>query len=39
MDNYHKNNLDNVEWRNDLFERCNGKRKHIIEGAQKQPHI
>ena len=39
VDNYFKNNLNQVEWRNDLFERCDGKKMNIIKGAQKQPHI
>lgn len=39
VDNYCRNNLEQVEWRNELFERCDGKNKIIIKGAQKQPHI
>lgn len=39
VDNYDKMNLESVEWRNELFERCNGINKSIIKGAQKQPHI
>ena len=29
--------LSKVEWRNDLFERCDGKTMHRIDGAQQQP--
>ncbi len=39
VDNYERENLNKVEWRNDLFERCDGKRKKILSGAQRQPHI
>jgi len=31
------NNLDNIEWRNENFERTNPKTTRIIEGAQRQP--
>lgn len=30
-------NINNIEWRNELFERCDGKTKNILDGAQKQP--
>lgn len=29
--------LDNVEWRNILFERCGGNSMHLLQGAQAQP--
>ncbi|MBN4078950.1 hypothetical protein JYT96_03010 [Gammaproteobacteria bacterium AH-315-C21] len=29
--------LSGVEWRNSLFERCNGESMELIKGAQKQP--
>ncbi len=29
--------LNNIEWRNDLFERCCGKTMNILEKAQRQP--
>ena len=28
----------NIEWRNECFERCDGKNKKRIEGAQRQPY-
>ena len=31
-------NLDRVEWRNELFEVCNGKTMEVIEGAKRQPN-
>jgi hypothetical protein len=31
-------NFDRVEWRNELFERCNGNTMKRIEDAQKQPN-
>ena len=31
-------NFDGVEWRNDLFERCDPRTKRILEGAQRQPN-
>ena len=30
--------INNIEWRNELFERCDGKSKKILNGAQKQPN-
>ena len=30
-------NFDAIEWRNELFELCNGKDKHILTNAQRQP--
>jgi len=30
--------INNIEWRNELFERCDGKSKKILDGAQKQPN-
>lgn len=30
--------FNNIEWRNENFERCDGKTKQIIEGAQPQPN-
>lgn len=29
--------LANIEWRNDLFERCDGESLQILDGAQPQP--
>jgi len=31
-------NFEQIEWRNELFERFDGKTKKIIKGAQKQPN-
>lgn len=31
-------NFERLEWRNELFERFDGKTKKIIKGAQKQPN-
>ncbi|WP_310395238.1 hypothetical protein [Hymenobacter sp.] len=31
-------NFDNIEWRNELFERCSGETMLKIEGAQSQPN-
>lgn len=39
IDNYPEKLFNKIEWRNELFERCDGKTKTIIGGAQKQPHI
>lgn len=39
IDNYPSAGLNNVEWRNEMFERYEGGNMTIIEGAQKQPHI
>lgn len=39
IDNYPGKLFNKIEWRNELFERCDGKTKTIIKGAQKQPHI
>ncbi|MCD9536036.1 hypothetical protein [Photobacterium carnosum] len=30
-------NLNNIEWRNELFERCDGEQLNLLEGAQPQP--
>lgn len=30
--------INNVEWRNELFERCDGSSKKILNGAQRQPN-
>jgi hypothetical protein len=30
--------LDSIEWRNELFERCDGKTMKIIKTAQRQPN-
>jgi hypothetical protein len=30
-------NLSNIEWRNELFERSDGQTKEILNGAQRQP--
>lgn len=38
IDNYPDNNLNNIEWRNELFEICDGKSKKIKKGAQRQPN-
>ena len=31
-------NINNIEWRNELFERCDGKSIKILDGAQRQPN-
>jgi hypothetical protein len=31
-------NINNIEWRNELFERCNGHSAKILDGAQRQPN-
>lgn len=31
--------LDDMEWRNELFERCNPVTKAIMSGAQRQPRV
>lgn len=38
IDNYPKEKLNNIEWRNELFEICNGQTKRIKENAQRQPN-
>lgn len=30
-------NISNIEWRNELFERCDGSTTKILDGAQRQP--
>jgi len=30
--------LNNIEWRNELFERCDGAKMKILKGAQRQPN-
>lgn len=30
--------INNIEWRNELFERCDGNTTNILNGAQKQPN-
>lgn len=30
--------INNIEWRNELFERCDGKSIKILDGAQRQPN-
>jgi len=30
--------INNIEWRNELFERCDGETIKILDGAQKQPN-
>lgn len=32
-------NLDSIEWRNTLFEECNGHTMEILKNAQKQPRV
>ncbi len=29
--------VNNIEWRNELFERCDGNSTKILDGAQRQP--
>lgn len=31
-------NFNNIEWRNELFERCDGSSMKILKGAQRQPN-
>lgn len=31
-------NYDTIEWRNENFERCDGRAKSILQGAQQQPN-
>ena len=30
-------NFNSIEWRNELFERCDGLTTKILDGAQRQP--
>jgi hypothetical protein len=30
---------DSVEWRNDLFERCDGSTMKLLSGVQRQPDV
>lgn len=32
-------NFDNLEWRNETFERCDPKTKAVLNNAQKQPNL
>ena len=38
IDNYPKEKYNNIEWRNELFEICDGVTRHRKEGAQRQPN-
>ena len=38
IDNYPKERFDNIEWRNELFEICDGRTKRIKDGSQRQPN-
>lgn len=33
------NSINNIEWRNNLFERCDGKSMKILKAAQRQPKL
>lgn len=39
IDNYKKVGFENIEWRNEMFERCDGMHLSIVKGAKRQPHI
>jgi hypothetical protein len=30
-------NFDNIQWRNEVFERCDGKSMQLLEGAKRRP--
>lgn len=35
----HSELVNNIEWRNELFERCDGETGKILNGAQRQPDV